>query len=51
MFALHLERCPTCGGELKIIAAILEQPVIEKILTHAHLQAHASNCFEAMNSG
>ena len=45
MFALHLERCPTCGGELKIIAAILEQPVIEKILTHA------SDCFEAMNSG
>jgi hypothetical protein len=26
--------CPNCGGELKIIAAILEQPVIEKILTH-----------------
>jgi hypothetical protein len=26
---------PNCGGgELKIIAAILERPVIEKILTH-----------------
>lgn len=35
MLELDLERCPTCGGELKIIAAILEQPVIEKILTHA----------------
>ncbi len=23
-----------CGGELKIIAAILEAPVIERILTH-----------------
>ena len=29
-----MEHCPNCGGELKIIAAILEQPVIEKILTH-----------------
>ena len=27
------------SGELKIIAAILEQPVIEKILTHLGLQA------------
>jgi hypothetical protein len=27
-----MERCPNCGaGELKIIAAILERPVIEKI--------------------
>ncbi len=25
--------CPNCGGQLKIIAAILEQPVIEKILS------------------
>ena len=31
-------RCPNCGGELKIIAAILEQPVIEKILTHLGLE-------------
>jgi len=30
---------PNRGGELKIIAAILEQPVIEKILTHLGLQA------------
>ena len=28
-------------GDLKIIAAILEQPVIEKILTHLGLQARA----------
>ncbi len=27
--------CPNCGaGELRIIAAILERPVIEKILAH-----------------
>ncbi|MDP1962498.1 MAG: transposase, partial [Reyranella sp.] len=41
VFELDLERCPNCGGELKIIAAILEQPVIEKILTHLGLQARA----------
>ena len=38
---LDLEHCPNCGGELKIIAAILEQPVIEKILSHMGLQARA----------
>jgi hypothetical protein len=33
-----MEHCPNCGaGELKIIAAILERPVIEKILTHLAL--------------
>lgn len=32
-----MEHCPNCGGELKIIAAILEQPVIEEILTHLGL--------------
>lgn len=37
-----MEHCPNCGGgELKIIAAILERPVIEKILTHLGLQARA----------
>ena len=41
VFDLDLEHCPNCGGELKIIAAILEQPVIEKILTHLGLQAQA----------
>ena len=38
---IDLEHCPNCGGALKIIAAILEQPVIEKILTHLDLQARA----------
>jgi hypothetical protein len=41
VFELDLEHCSNCGGELKIIAAILEQPVIEKILTHLGLQARA----------
>jgi hypothetical protein len=41
VFALDLEHCPNCGGELKIIAAILERAVIEKVLTHVGLQAGA----------
>jgi hypothetical protein len=36
-----IERRPNCGGELKIIDATLEQPVIEKILTHLGVQARA----------
>jgi len=38
---IDMAHCPNCGGQLKIIAAILEQPVIEKILTHLGLQARA----------
>ena len=38
---LRWEPCPNCGGGVKVIAAILEQPVIEKILTHLGLQPHA----------
>ena len=41
VFDLDLEHCPNCGGALKIISAILEQPVIEKILRHLRLQARA----------
>jgi hypothetical protein len=41
VFALDLEHGPSCGGELKIIATILERPVIEKILTRLGLQARA----------
>ena len=41
VFEIDMEDCPNCGGELKIIAAILEQPVIEKILTRLGLQAPA----------
>jgi hypothetical protein len=39
VFGIDIEHCSNCGGELKIIAAILEQPVIEKILTHLGLWA------------
>jgi hypothetical protein len=38
VFDIDLQRCPHCGaGELKIIAAVLERPVIEKILAHLGL--------------
>ncbi len=38
VFDIDMEHYPNCGaGELKIIAAILERPVIEKILTHLGL--------------
>jgi hypothetical protein len=38
VFDIDMQHCPNCGaGELKIIAAILERPVLEKILTHLGL--------------
>jgi hypothetical protein len=38
VFDIDMQHCPNCGsGELKIIAAILERPVVEKILTHLGL--------------
>jgi hypothetical protein len=40
VFDIDMQHCPNCGaGQLEIIAAILERPVIEKILTHLGLQA------------
>ena len=41
VFNLYRESGPNCGGELKTIEAILEQPVIEKPLKHQGLQARA----------
>ena len=37
VFAIDIQHCPNCGGELKIIAAILERPAIEKVLAHLGL--------------
>ena len=41
VFEIDLEHCPNCGGDLKIIAAILDAPMIERILNHLGLQARA----------
>ena len=46
-----MAHCPNCGGKLKIIAAILEPPVIEKILTHLGLQARAQPIPAALGWG
>ena len=37
MFDIDIERCPHCGGQLKLIAAIEEPAVIARILTHLGL--------------
>ena len=40
VFEIDMQRCPKCcggGGELRIIAAILERVVIEKTLAHLGL--------------
>jgi len=41
VFEIDLENCPNCSGELKIIAPILVQLVIEKILNQLGLRARA----------
>ena len=41
VFDIDMQHCPNCGGQLRIIAAILEASVIERILTHLGLQARA----------
>ena len=41
VFQIDLEHCPNCDGQLKIIAAILEAPVIDRILRHLGLEARA----------
>ena len=38
VFEIDLEHCPNCGGQLRIIAAILESAVIDRILTHLGLR-------------
>jgi hypothetical protein len=41
VFGIDIERCPHCGGTLKIIAAILESGAITKILDHLGLSSRA----------
>ena len=39
VFDIDIERCPHCGGHLKLIAAIEEPAAIARILTHLGLAA------------
>jgi hypothetical protein len=39
VFNLDLTQCPHCGGQLRIVAAILQRQAIEKILNHLGLEA------------
>jgi hypothetical protein len=41
VFDIDVEHCANCGGRLKIIAAIVDPPVIVQILTHLGLLARA----------
>jgi hypothetical protein len=41
VFDIEIEHCPNCGGGLKIIAAIEDPPVIDKILRHLGLPTRA----------
>jgi len=41
VFDIDIEHCPHCGGNMKIIAAILESAAITKILNHLGLPARA----------
>jgi hypothetical protein len=39
-FEIDMQHCPSCGaGERTIIAAILERPMIQKVLDHLVLDA------------
>jgi hypothetical protein len=40
VFAVDIEACLRCGGQLKVIASIEDPPVIERIL--AHLVGHTA---------
>src|SRR5262245_5180016 len=41
VFDIDIEHCPNCGGALKIIAAIEDPPVIDKILSHLGMPTRA----------
>lgn len=37
VFGFDVEKCPECGGKIKVIAAILNDAAIKKILNHLGL--------------
>jgi len=41
VFEIDMTACPKCGGPLTIIAAIVDPPVIAKILAHLGLPTRA----------
>jgi len=52
VFDIDMQHCRNCGaGKLKIIAAILERPVIEKILTHLGLDPQPLSRGRAREAG
>ncbi len=40
VFDIEMEKCPNCGGQVKVVAAIEEPGAIKKILTHLGLSPH-----------
>ena len=41
VFDIDVERCPRCGGRLKIIAAVVDPQLIVQILTHGKAPEYA----------
>ena len=52
VFDIDMQRCPRCGGgQVKIIAAIVERAVIGKILTHLGLEPQPPPRSKAREAG
>ena len=52
VFDSDMQHCPNCGGsELEIVAAILERPVLEKILGHLGLNSQPPPKVRAREAG
>ena len=43
VFAIDIETCRRCGGQLKVIASIEDPPVIERILAHLGCDSEPSD--------
>jgi len=51
VFAIDVEKCAQCGGRVRIIAAIEDPVVIEKILRHLGLEEGERPAGEALPRG
>lgn len=47
VFAIEIERCRRCGGQLRVIASIEDETVIERILDHLGSKSEALNLSHA----